>query len=187
MLKYLHDLKPYYKMDKKTLRQNIRAAKKQHSAEELRKQSETIMAKLAAHPRFLAAAKVMLYASLPDEVQTLDFIETWRHRKTLILPTVAGDDIIPVELAEDTAYAEGDFHIPEPQNRPYEGDFDLIVVPGMAFDREGHRLGRGRGYYDRFLSQHPQVHTIGLCFDFQFVPEVPCEPHDRIMDEILTV
>lgn len=174
-------------MDKRELRQQIRAAKKQHTPEELREQSEAVLRKLAAHPHFLAAEKVMLYASLPDEVQTLSFIEEWRHRKTIILPTVVGDDIIPVQLAEDTVFAEGDFHIPEPQNHPYTGDFDLIVVPGMAFDREGHRLGRGKGYYDRFLAQHPQTPTIGLCFDFQLVPEVPCEPHDHIMGEILTV
>ena len=174
-------------MDKKTLRQQIRTFKKQHSQEELMAQSEKILQWLAEHPRFLQADKVMLYASLPDEVQTLDFIENWRNRKTIILPTVVGDDIIPVELAEDVAFAEGDFHIPEPQNHPYTGEFDLIVVPGMAFDANGHRLGRGRGYYDRFLSLHPQVYTIGLCFDFQLLPDIPSEPHDRIINEIITL
>ncbi len=174
-------------MDKKTLRQEIRAAKKQHTPEELKEQSELILQKLAAHPCFLNAKRVMLYASLPDEVQTLPFIETWRHQKTVILPTVVGDDIIPVELADDTVFAEGDFHIPEPQNHPYTGSFDLIVVPGMAFDKDGHRLGRGKGYYDRFLAQHPHTHTIGICFDFQLVSEVPSEPHDRPMDEVLTL
>ena len=138
-------------MDKRELRQQIRAAKKQHTPEELREQSEAVLRKLATHPHFLAAERVMLYASLPDEVQTLSFIEEWRHRKTIILPTVVGDDIIPVQLAEDTVFA------------------------------------RGKGYYDRFLAQHSQTPTIGLCFDFQLVPEVPCEPHDRIMGEILTV
>ena len=174
-------------MDKKTLRQQIRTLKKQHSQEELMAQSEKILQRLAEHPLFLQADKVMLYASLPDEVQTLDFIEIWRNRKTIILPTVVGDDIIPVELAEDVVFAEGDFHIPEPQSHPYTGDFDLIVVPGMAFDANGHRLGRGRGYYDRFLALHPQVYTIGLCFDFQLLPDVPSEPHDRIIDEIITL
>ena len=174
-------------MDKKTLRQQIRTLKKQHSSEELLDQSEKILQRLAAHSCFLQAEKVMLYASLPDEVQTLDFIETWRHQKTIILPTVVGDDIIPVELAENVAFAEGDFHIPEPQNHPYTGNFDLIIVPGMAFDANGHRLGRGRGYYDRFLAQHPDVHTIGLCFDFQLLPEIPSEPHDRNIDEIITI
>lgn len=167
------------------MRQAIRTAKKQHTQEELSIQSEAVLAKLAGHPRFLAAERVMLYASLPDEVQTLSFIEDWRYRKTVILPTVAGDDIVPVELAAGITFEEGDFHIPEPQNQPYTGDFDLIVVPGMAFDKAGHRLGRGKGYYDRFLAKHPNVHTIGICFDFQLVPEVPSEPHDRLMDEIL--
>ncbi len=182
----MHVLKISCSMNKKDLRQTIRIAKKQHTVEDLHKQSVAVMEKLAAHPRFLAAEKVMLYASLPDEVETLPFIERWRHLKTIILPTVVGDDIIPVELADDTTFAEGDFHIPEPQNHPYTGKFDLIVVPGMAFDADGHRLGRGRGYYDRFLALHPHVHTIGLCFDFQFVPEVPFEPHDRPINEILT-
>ena len=174
-------------MDKKTLRQQIRVLKKQHSQEDLLTQSEIILQRLAKHPRFLQAEKVMLYASLPDEVQTLDFIEKWRHQKTIILPTVVGDDIIPVELAENVTFAEGDFHIPEPQSHPYTGNFDLIVVPGMAFDADGHRLGRGRGYYDRFLSLHPKIYTIGLCLDFQLLPEVPSEPHDRIIDEIITL
>lgn len=174
-------------MDKKTLRQQIRAAKKAHTLEELSAQSEKILQQLSVHPRFRDAQRVMLYASLPDEVQTLDFLEVWRHQKIIILPTVVGDDIIPVELADYVVFAEGDFHIPEPQNHPYTGDFDLIVVPGMAFDRAGHRLGRGKGYYDRFLAQHPHVHTIGLCFDFQLLPEIPCEPHDRIIDEVITL
>ena len=172
-------------MTKKELRQSIRTAKKQHTAEELQRQSVAVMQKLAEHPRFRAAERVMLYASLPDEVETLAFIESWRHRKTIVLPTVVGDDIIPVELADTTVFAEGDFHIPEPQNHPYTGDFDLIVVPGMAFDMDGNRLGRGRGYYDRFLAIHPEVYTIGLCFDFQLVPVVPSEPHDHPINEIL--
>ena len=174
-------------MDKKTLRQQIRTIKKQYSQEALQTQSEQILQRLAVHPRFRQAEKVMLYASLPDEVQTLDFIDSWRHQKTIILPTVVGDDIIPVELAENVTFAEGDFHIPEPQNHPYTGDFDLIVVPGMAFDKAGHRLGRGKGYYDRFLSQHPQVYTIGLCFDFQLLPEVPFEPHDCLINDVITL
>ena len=173
-------------MNKKELRQYIRTEKKAHSTEELRQQSEVILKKLSQHPHFQEAQKVMLYASLPDEVQTLDFIEQWRNHKTLILPTVVGDDIIPVELAENVTFAEGDFHIPEPQNHPYTGDFDLIVVPGMAFDAAGHRLGRGKGYYDRFLSQHPNVPTIGICFDFQLLPEVPAEPHDCLIGEVIS-
>ena len=174
-------------MEKKELRAHIKALKKQHTKEQLLEQSEKIMAKLERHPDFVAAHKVMLYSALPDEVQTQAFLEKWHLKKTIILPTVVGDDIIPVEYAKDTAFAVGDFNILEPQNEPYKGGFDLIVVPGMAFDRAGNRLGRGRGYYDRFLSKHPNVKRIGICFDFQLVDEVPAEPFDIRMDEVISL
>ena len=173
-------------MDKSTLRKEIRARKKSCSLEQLEAESVRIMQKLAEHPDFQRAEIVMLYASLPDEVQTLDFIEKWRTLKRIILPTVVGDDIIPVELAAGSGMVEGDFHILEPENNPYEGKLDLIVVPGMAFDRQGHRLGRGKGYYDRFLIKYPEVKTIGICFSFQLLDEVPAEPHDQVIDEIIS-
>ena len=169
------------------LRSYIRIQKKRHTSEQLDAQSERIMALLERTPQFQKAQTVMLYSSLPDEVRTTAFIEKWRNSKRVILPTVVGDDIVPVELTPDTPFAVGDFNILEPQNRPYTGGYDLIVVPGMAFDRAGNRLGRGKGYYDRFLSQHPTVPKIGICFDFQLVGAVPTEATDIRMDEVLTV
>lgn len=173
-------------VEKKELRQQVRALKKQHTAEQLALESERIMDKLSNHPDFQNSEIVMLYASLPDEVQTLGFIEEWRNRKRIILPTVVGDDIVPVELAADSRMTEGDFHILEPDSPPYEGPIDLIVVPGMAFDRQGHRLGRGKGYYDRFLIKYPEVKTIGICFGFQMLEAVPAEQHDQLIDEVIT-
>ena len=168
------------------LRKNIKTLKKQYTSEQLDAQSELIMRKLEQHPDFIKAQKIMLYSSLPDEVQTQAFIEKWRLQKHIILPTVVGDDIIPVELAANTGFAVGDFNILEPQNDAYTGDFDLIVVPGVAFDRQGNRLGRGKGYYDRFLCQHQKVKKIGICFDFQLVDNVPVEENDIPMDEIIS-
>jgi len=174
-------------MEKKELRAQIKALKKQHTKEQLLEQSEQIMAKLERHPDFIKAERVMLYSALPDEVQTQAFLEKWHLKKTIILPTVVGDDIVPVAFGKDTAFSVGDFNIMEPQNEPYTGDFDLIIVPGVAFDRKGNRIGRGRGYYDRFLSKHLGVKRIGICFDFQLVDEVPTEPFDILMDEVLSL
>lgn len=174
-------------MDKKELRSYIKTLKRQHSAEQLMEQSEAILARLENSPYFKAAEIVMMYNALPDEVQTSAFIARWRNRKRIILPTVVGDDIIPVEFAEDTTCKVGDFNILEPQNEPYTGGFDLIVVPGVAFDLNGNRIGRGRGYYDRFLCKYPNVRRIGICFDFQIVESVPTEPNDIKMDEIITL
>ena len=174
-------------MEKKELRALIKTLKKQHTKEQLMEQSEAILAKLELHPDFVKAENVMLYSALPDEVQTQAFLEKWHLKKRIILPTVVGDDIIPVEYGKDTAFAVGDFNIMEPQNEPYTGDFDLIVVPGVAFDRHGNRLGRGRGYYDRFLCQHLDVKRIGICFDFQLVDKVPAEAFDIRMDEVISL
>ena len=173
-------------MDKKELRAQIKVLKKQHTREQLQEQSQRILAKLEQHPDFIKAERVMLYSALPDEVQTQGFLEKWNLLKTVILPTVVGDDIVPVEYGKDTAFAVGDFNILEPQNVPYTGGFDLIVVPGVAFDRDGHRIGRGKGYYDRFLCKHLEVKRIGICFDFQLVEEVPSEPFDIQMDEVIS-
>ena len=173
--------------EKKELRAKIKALKKEHTKEQLLEQSEKILAKLEQHPDFIKADKIMLYSALPDEVHTQAFLEKWHLKKHVILPTVVGDDIIPVEYGKDIAFAVGDFNIMEPQNEPYQGDFDLIIVPGVAFDKRGNRLGRGRGYYDRFLSQHMEVKRIGICFDFQLVEEVPSEDFDIRMDEVITL
>ena len=174
-------------MEKKELRTLIKTLKKQHTKEQLFEQSEKILSKLEQHPDFVNAHSVMLYSALPDEVQTQAFLEKWHLKKQIILPTVVGDDIIPVEFGKDTTFAVGDFNILEPQNEPYTGNFDLIVVPGVAFDRQGNRIGRGKGYYDRFLCQHLDVKRIGICFDFQLVDEVPAEPFDIRMDEVITL
>lgn len=172
-------------MDKKELRQIIRSRKKAFSQEELAEKSVLILKKLEGHLLFQNAQNVMLYASLPDEVQTMDFIKKWQSRKKIILPTIVGDDIVPVELTTESNMKIGDFNILEPENQPYNEDIDIIVIPGMAFDKAGHRLGRGKGFYDRFLAKHPTTKTIGLCFDFQIMENIPIEAHDKPVDEVL--
>ena len=84
---------------------------------------------------------------------------------------------------------QGRYNIPEPTGALFT-DFaaiELAVIPGMAFDRCHHRLGRGKGYYDRFLSQPALagVRKVGLCFDFQLLPTIPHEPHDQMVDDLL--
>lgn len=173
-------------MDKNSLRQYIRQEKKKRTKEQLLLQSENILRQLENDEHFQSAHNVMLYASLPDEVQTLDFLEKWRREKNIILPVVDGDDIIPTALEDGISLEKGSFNIPEPQNNPYTKGFDLIVIPGMAFDRQGNRLGRGKGYYDRFLAAHQDVYTIGICFDFQLIETIPSEPHDRKVNKVIT-
>ncbi len=174
---------------KKELRQWIRAQKKLMSQEERLRQSAVIVEEILQHPRIIAARVVMAYSSLPDEVNTLDLLAQLLSKgKRVLLPKVINDHEMQLcEMRSMNDLSEGAFHIMEP-NGPVFTDYNLIdvaIVPGMAFDHDGHRLGRGRGYYDRFLAQLPYIYKIGVSFSFQKVSFVPVEANDIIMDEIL--
>ncbi len=137
----------------------------------------------------IAAQTVVLYHSLPDEPSTHTLIDELQQEKVVLLPRVVNDT--EMELR---AYAGvddlkiGAFGILEPCGLLFTDytSIDLIIVPGMAFDRAGHRLGRGRGYYDRFLSRTRDIYKIGVCFPFQLADNVPTEETDVTMDEVIT-
>lgn len=175
--------------DKQTLRKHIKAQIAALSTKQRNELSEKIMKELEGNPKFRAAKTVMLYYSLPDEVCTHDLIARWAERKCILLPVVKGDEIEVRRFTTFSNISEGAFHIGEPQGDIFTEleKIELIVVPGVAFDRQGNRMGRGRGYYDRFLSQKAlsQAWRIGLCFPQQLVECVPAEPHDISMHEVL--
>ena len=137
------------------------------------------------------ASTILLYYSLPDEVPTPGLIAALTDKR-IVLPRVVGDNL---ELRLYTGPADlamsDDFHIMEPVGTLFEdfASIDLAIIPGMAFDRYGNRLGRGKGYYDRLLSHDVfrSICKIGLCFDFQFMPEISVEMHDLPMDEIVVI
>lgn len=147
------------------------------------------MAALEAHPAFGAARTVLLYHSLKDEVDTHAFIRKWGGSKLLLLPVVVGDDLELRRYTGPDDLAVGAYGIEEPVGEAFTdyASIDLVVVPGVAFDRNGNRLGRGRGYYDRLLPRIPAARKLGLCFPYQLLDEVPSEPLDVRMDEVLTL
>lgn len=141
----------------------------------------------------------MLYASLADEVPTLGYIadaaRTTFHGspRRFVLPCVVSDTDMELRLytGEQDLEVRGKYHIPEPVGPLFTDieHIDAAIIPGMAFDSDGHRLGRGKGYYDRFLA-HPAFRHIpkyGVCFDFQLVSHVPAESHDCIMDHLIVI
>ena len=181
-------------LTKPLLRQQMREAKRQHQ-EKLAQMSEEIVEKLRKILSSQPLNTIMAYWPLPDEVDIRPLIH-WLvgQGKTVVLPKVTGDETM--ELRRYTSQddlAEGAFHILEPVGEPFTDydDIDVVLVPGMAFDAAGHRLGRGKGYYDRFLSSHFSPLTthhspliIGICFPFQRVAEVPTEDYDVCMNEV---
>lgn len=133
-----------------------------------------------------SAKNILIYNSLPDELSTQEFIHRWCTRKSLFLPRVCGDDleILPYE---PNATQIGAFKIEEPIGDDIvdAGTIDLIIVPGVAFDYRGNRVGRGRGFYDRLLRTTDAL-KIGIAYDFQLFDVVPAEVHDIPMNIVIT-
>lgn len=170
------------------MRNFISQEKKKKDAIELSRLSEQLLSKLEESAFFCSAKIVLMYYSLKDEVQTHEFVDKWSKTKTILLPTVKGTDLELCIYSGKKNLTTGAFHIDEPTGKTFTNyaAIDLAVIPGVAFDKEGNRLGRGKGYYDRLL---PLIKApkIGICFPFQFVEKVPSESFDVKMDRIITI
>lgn len=135
---------------------------------------------------FMLAERIMMYHSLPDELSTHEFLKKWAGRKRFYLPRVNGVDL-EVLPYDESRLELGSFHIEEPTGNDVTEpeDIELVVVPAVAYDRKGRRLGRGKGFYDRFL-QHTKATKVGVGYEFQLIDEIPSEPHDVPMDMVIT-
>lgn len=176
---------------KQQLRKAIASQKQAYTPAALLDKSTAIATRLMAHPKIQEAHGLMLYHSLPDEVGLTEVLACYATSKQLYLPKVVGDSLTLHAYSGPDDVRRGAYNILEPITPAMTtwSDIDVIVVPGVAFDSEGYRLGRGKGYYDRFLSEvHKQrlsPYLIGVCFDFQYVVAVPYEAHDWRMHEVI--
>jgi len=146
--------------------------------------SSSLVLTLQTWPVWQKARSVSVFAALPGEPDVLD---PWPSDKRIALPRVHGEELDFHWTAGRAGLVPGRFGILEPSadSPPAGCGFDLILVPGIAFDRCGGRLGRGRGYYDRFLARASGF-VAGVCFDEQLIGKVPLEAHDVRMDAIVT-
>lgn len=201
-------------MDKQELRKEIRNRKRQFTQGQLGELSLSVISQLRKHPKVRAAHTLLLYYSLPDEVNTHEWIdELVTEGKRVLLPVVVNDkDMVIREYTGKHDLAEGSFHIMEPIGKLFPEEkypeIEVAIIPGMSFDAGGHRLGRGKGYYDRFLTKlrgtevdksgtevdksdtedknlGTEVYKIGVCFGFQKLQEIPFESHDILMNEVI--
>ena len=183
----------------------MRAWLRRVSPRDVREAGEAIARRLGTHPAWRQAATVALYASLPGEVATATLISTaWAEGRRLLLPRVVGEgDLVFVEHLPDVPLVGGAFGVLEPPGHARVVDLDeaeLILVPGLAFDRRGGRLGRGAGYYDRALAgiglpaarratadrDGSVPRTMGVAFDRQLVDEVPMGEQDVRMEAVVS-
>ncbi len=133
-----------------------------HTEEDMKMASEEVLKKLVVHKRIQNANTVVLFWSMKGEIDTHKIVAELIRKKNIILITQSADTapvIPPVEA--------------------------VIIVPGIAFDKEGHRLGRGKGYYDKYLSLLDKNYKIGICFPWQITENIPLDSHDMCVDEVI--
>jgi 5-formyltetrahydrofolate cyclo-ligase len=180
---------------KQELRKRILDIIKTQKEEDAFRKSRVILDKFLALPVFVTAQTILFYASFQGEVDTFAIMDkAIELKKRVVLPIVRIEtaEIIPMLIRSTSDLQRGTFGIPEPAFSPDRlvdvRALDLVVVPGVAFDRQNFRLGRGVGFYDRFLSRLPATtHTLGLAYDFQVVDAIPgLAPHDRPVTQVLT-
>jgi 5-formyltetrahydrofolate cyclo-ligase len=176
-------------MTKTEIRKQMKGLNTALSSEQREELSARIFNEAERLPAFARAKVVALFASLKDEPLTAPALERWSRSKRIVLPRVEGDIMRFYDYDPASMNDSGSFGISEPEAtalcRPEEIDF--IIVPGVAFTAAGMRLGRGKGFYDKYLSQ-PGFRGVkaGVCYAHQLVGELPVEPHDVFMDYVVT-
>lgn len=173
-------------MEKSDIRRKMKILRMMLSDDEKAIAADEVFARLEKTAAFMMADNILMYHSLPDELSTLKFLKKWHDKKHFFLPRVNGVnlEILPYD---ELNLESGAFNIEEPTGNDLAdvADIELIVIPAVAFDRSGNRLGRGKGYYDRLLNSSRAL-KVGVGYDFQLLDEIPCEPHDVPMNMVIT-
>jgi len=174
-------------MNKYALRKKMRALRKQHPTS--LEDGEMLLSLLCEEPSFCAARSVLAYVAFNNEAPTEPILHHLlvADDKTLFLPNCVGEDLVPVAVTSLEGLEPGEFGILEPPITPNlePPTLDLILLPLLAADQQGHRLGQGGGHYDRFLADSP-ITKIGLALDYQLIETLPREPHDVLLDALVT-
>ena len=175
-------------MNKDSVRLRMQAKRRELFGGERRRAAADVCRRLFDSGILDGAAEVNVYRSFGAELGTDDILaELFARGVRVSVPATVGQEMIAVRVEADTAYAEGAFGTAEPREKIAvdKQSLDVVLVPGLAFDREGFRVGYGKGCYDRFLAATKAL-RVGLGYDFQVLGEVPREAHDLPLDCIVT-
>jgi len=169
------------------LRAIVEQRRRMLSPEEIAADSKLICAQIEQMSAFQEARSVLIYYPVHNEVDLRPLLEKYQDQKTFLFPVTHRHymEIRPYDGEE--MMRKGHYGVPEPQTEEYKGAIDLILVPGVVFDQHRHRIGRGGGYYDKFLRKHPMAVKIGVCFTFQLKKHtIPHWFNDHKMDRVVT-
>lgn len=175
-------------VNKKELRSKIRERKRAMTPQEIEEKSRLLWEKFRASDAYRNAKTIYGYLPYNQEVRTVPMLEqALLEGKRVAVPKVYGEEMKFIYLTDLTQVSKGYAGIPEPiADTPVaEDQTALVLMPGLVFDPQGHRIGYGGGFYDKFLSQEPQHPTVALCYDFQVVEKLETESFDIPVDLVL--
>lgn len=175
-------------MNKQELRRAIRERKRAMTEEEIVERSNALAEKFYNTPAYQAASTIYGYLPYNQEVRTVPMLQrALDEGKRVAVPKVYGEEMRFIYLEDLTQVSKGYAGIPEPiADAPVAEDQQaLVLMPGLAFDPQGHRIGYGGGFYDRFLAQEPHHPTLALCYEFQMQAHLDTEEFDIPVDTVL--
>ena len=175
-------------MDKTELRRNIRARKRAMTEAEIEERSAKLAQLFFASDAYKNAKTIYGYLPYNQEVRTVPMLaRALKDGKKVAVPKVYGEEMKFLYLDDLTAVAKGYAGIPEPiaDGPVAQDETALVLMPGLAFDPQGHRIGYGGGFYDKFLAAEPNHPTLALCYEFQMLPQLDVEAHDIPVDTVL--
>jgi 5-formyltetrahydrofolate cyclo-ligase len=173
-------------VNKTDIRNSIKDLKNKQSLDYYPVHSQIIADKVECLPEFANSQIIAMYWPLPMEVDLIPLIIKYSQSKTILLPVISDDDIYFCQFLDKNQMKRNSYNILEPTGKAFM-DIQLIetlIIPGIAFDQSGNRLGRGKGYYDRFLA-NSKAFKIGVCFEFQYFEHIPAHAHDIKMDVVI--
>ena len=173
------------RLAKNKMRELLVQKRRVMSASDRQMYSQQILDQLEQMTCFLEAKTILLYYPIQNEVDVLPLVKKFKHEKTLLFPVSHRRGMTVHPYAGNEHMHRGKFGIPEPTTPAYDGEIDLVIVPAVAFDAKGRRLGRGGGYYDRFIKKLTHTVLVGVGYDFQLVDEVPASRHDQRVHRII--
>lgn len=175
-------------MNKQELRRTIRERKRAMTEEEIVERSNALAEKFYNSPAYQAASTIYGYLPYNQEVRTVPMLQrALDDGKRVAVPKVYGDEMRFIYLEDLTQVSKGYAGIPEPiADAPVAEDKQaLVLMPGLAFDPQGHRIGYGGGFYDKFLAKEPHHPTLALCYEFQMQAHLDTEEFDIPVDTVL--
>lgn len=188
----IHDFKSWLpwiriRREQAALRAIVEQQRRMMSEEEVAEQSALVIAQLEQMSSFREAETVLLYYPIHNEVDLRPLLTKYEGQKTFLLPVTHRHSMEVRPYDGEDMMRKGRLGVPEPQTKTYHGPIDIILVPGVVFDQHRHRIGRGGGYYDKYLAKQLTAKKIGVCYTFQLKKhDIPHMWSDYKMDRVVT-